>query len=205
MPADDLVFGVALDPLRARVPARNAPLRVQSDQGIIGDDIDEEPQLPVLFAQSCSCRPGGGQASARLVTERRRRQHWVRRYLRAVRICHAASGRTQVHEKPLLFTIRGCLPASQTRKIRSAPCSTHRPASAQVHRRKWMTILQACKIILIMPFAPSPVMCPLAPAGKCQPMCRTALPMKSRSINRRATLPISVQGASTAICGCNLF
>src|SRR6476659_1195885 len=38
-----------------------------------------------------------------------------------------------------------------------------------------------------------------------QPMCSTALPMNSRSTSRRATVPISLHEASTAICGRNFF
>ena len=36
-------------------------------------------------------------------------------------------------------------------------------------------------------------------------MCSTALPVNSRSIRRRAIVPISSHGASTAICGRNFF
>ena len=36
-------------------------------------------------------------------------------------------------------------------------------------------------------------------------MCSTALPVNSRSISRRAIVPISLHGASTAICGRNFF
>jgi hypothetical protein len=43
------------------------------------------------------------------------------------------------------------------------------------------------------------------PVGGSQRICRTALPVNSRSISRRATVPISLHGASTAICGRNLF
>ncbi len=49
--ADYFVLGIPLYPLRAGVPAGHDPVRVQSDQGIIGDRLGEEAELPLTFAQ----------------------------------------------------------------------------------------------------------------------------------------------------------
>jgi hypothetical protein len=47
MLADDLLGGVALDPLHARIPAGDVPLRVEHVDRIVGDSIDEQAELLV--------------------------------------------------------------------------------------------------------------------------------------------------------------
>ena len=47
MLTDDLVTGVALEALRARVPTGHDPLRVEHVDGVIGDRLDQK--LEALF------------------------------------------------------------------------------------------------------------------------------------------------------------
>ena len=57
---DDVGAPVALDPLCARVPARNDIVRVEHIDGVIVDAFDEQPELALVvdeaafgFAQAC--------------------------------------------------------------------------------------------------------------------------------------------------------
>ena len=51
MLADDLLFGVALDALRAGVPVRHPPVRVEHVDGVVGDALDEQPEVLLASAQ----------------------------------------------------------------------------------------------------------------------------------------------------------
>src|SRR5579872_2514546 len=50
---DDLVGRIPLYPLRARIPARNVPFRVQHVDSVIGDALHEEAKLLLTFTQCC--------------------------------------------------------------------------------------------------------------------------------------------------------
>ncbi len=41
MLADDLVRAVAFDPLRASIPGKNVPFRIELENGVVDDCIDE--------------------------------------------------------------------------------------------------------------------------------------------------------------------
>jgi hypothetical protein len=45
--AHDLVFGIALDALGARIPTHNGPIGIQSKNGVFLDRIDECAKLMV--------------------------------------------------------------------------------------------------------------------------------------------------------------
>ena len=53
-PADDLARAVALDALRAVVPADDAPAAVEKEDGVVGDALHQQPELLVG-----GVRPGG--------------------------------------------------------------------------------------------------------------------------------------------------
>src|SRR4051794_13272350 len=49
MDADDFVRAVAFDPLRSCVPVRDAALRVEHENGVISDTLDEQSKAPLAF------------------------------------------------------------------------------------------------------------------------------------------------------------
>ena len=49
--ADDLLRRIPLDPLAARVPAADMAFRIQHVDGVVGDTLDEQRQLPGLVPQ----------------------------------------------------------------------------------------------------------------------------------------------------------
>src|SRR5579884_2227821 len=51
MPADDFALRIALDALRAGVPARDDAARIEHVEGVIGDPFDEPSELLLAFAQ----------------------------------------------------------------------------------------------------------------------------------------------------------
>ena len=51
---DDLVLGVALQPLRARIPASNDALVVEDEDRVIGDALDEE-SIELIDVQEPRC------------------------------------------------------------------------------------------------------------------------------------------------------
>src|SRR5918993_1651193 len=48
MLAQDFVLGIALEPLSARIPTRDDPVRVEHVDGIIGDRIDQKLEASLL-------------------------------------------------------------------------------------------------------------------------------------------------------------
>ncbi len=64
--ADDLLGGIALDALGARVPAGHAALRIQHEDGVVGDPLDQQPELLLAAAQGLLGRPSLGQVTGDL-------------------------------------------------------------------------------------------------------------------------------------------
>jgi hypothetical protein len=60
----DLVGAIALDALGAEVPGRDAPLRVQQEDRVVADALDEQPVvLLALAATRATTRGGRDEAS----------------------------------------------------------------------------------------------------------------------------------------------
>jgi hypothetical protein len=51
MLADNLTFGIALNPLRPGIPARHDASRIQSNQCVIARSFRKKPELPFAFVQ----------------------------------------------------------------------------------------------------------------------------------------------------------
>ena len=51
MLADDLGSGIALHPLRARVPVRDVPGRIEHEDGVVGDALDQQAELLLAPSQ----------------------------------------------------------------------------------------------------------------------------------------------------------
>ena len=66
MTADDLAGQVALDPLRAEVPVCNPALFVEQIDGVVGDALDEQPELFLAFAERILRRRALGQVARNL-------------------------------------------------------------------------------------------------------------------------------------------
>src|SRR5215207_6607620 len=45
---DDLLFGVALEPLSATVPTRHGPFGIEQVDGVVGDGLNQQTKAPLI-------------------------------------------------------------------------------------------------------------------------------------------------------------
>src|SRR5262245_42503047 len=66
MVSDDFVLTVALQAVRSRIPARNTPARIQHENGVVEDTLDQQSEVLRVVPQTLLCGPEHGDCGSRL-------------------------------------------------------------------------------------------------------------------------------------------